>query len=116
MTEPAKRPSAQARAARCWLASAYAIGCLGVDGPGTAIGTHGRARHHLDAAPNSQFRLPRHHFGSSEVHGIEARGAIAVQLHARYGLVEAGVQRSDAGDVATLLADRRHTAQYHFFH
>ena len=50
--------------------------------------------------------LSAHDLGGGEIHGIEAGGAEAADLHAGHGLAEARLQRGEARDVATGLADR----------
>ncbi len=66
----------------------------------------------LDAAADRGLALARHDLRRRHVGGFEARGAEAVDLHARHGL---GVARDDgrgAGDVRALLADRHDAAQH----
>ena len=80
--------------------------------PGAAVGAHGHARHRFDAAADRGLALARHDLRRRHVGGFEARGAEAVDLHARHGL---GIARDDgrgAGDVGTLLADRHDAAQH----
>ena len=50
--------------------------------------------------------LARHDLRRGDVDGLEARGAEAVDLHARHALGIARDERRGAGDVAALLADR----------
>ena len=83
-----------------------------IDRPGTAIGAHRHARHRLDAAADGGLALARHDLRRRHVGGFEARGAEAVDLHARHGL---GVARHDgggAGNVGALLADRHDAAEH----
>ena len=64
------------------------------------------AAHRFDAAADRQVVLAAHHLRRGEIHRIEARGAEAVDLHARHRVAEARGQRAHAGDVAAGLADR----------
>ncbi len=50
--------------------------------------------------------LTAHDLGSGEIHGIEARGAEAVDLDAGHGFAKARLDRREAGDVGAGLADR----------
>ena len=56
--------------------------------------------------------MPGHDLRGGEIHRIEARGAEAVDLHARHLLAEAGLQHRRAGDVAARLADRIDAAEH----
>ena len=47
-----------------------------------------------------------------EVHRVEARGAEAIDLHARHSVAEAGDQRRGARDVAARFADRIDAAEH----
>src|SRR6185312_5536956 len=57
------------------------------------------------------FVLSRHHFGGSEIDGVEAGGAKAIDLHTRYAVAEAGNERSRARNVATRLTYRIDAAE-----
>ena len=57
--------------------------------------------------------LAGHDLGGGEIHRVEARGAEAVDLHARHAVAEAGNERRGAGDVAARLADRIDAAEHH---
>ena len=54
-----------------------------VERPGAAVGAHRHARHRLDAAGDDQVLPARAHLLRRDVHRLEARGAEAVELHAR---------------------------------
>ena len=56
--------------------------------------------------------LAAHDLGGGEIHGIEAGGAEAADLHARHGFAEAGLQRGEAGDVGAGFADRIDHAEH----
>ena len=53
--------------------------------PGAAVGANGHAAHALDAASHYQVFPARTHLLRRQVHGLQARGAEAVDLHARRG-------------------------------
>ena len=67
----------------------------------------------LDAAADRHVVLAGHHLRGGEVDRIEARGAEAVDLHARDRVAVAGVERRGARDVAARLADRIDAAEHH---
>ena len=50
--------------------------------------------------------LAGHDLGGGEIHGIEAGGAEAADLHAGDGFAEPRLQRREARDIGTGLADR----------
>ncbi len=56
--------------------------------------------------------LPTHHLRGGKIHGIEAGSAEAADLHAGHALAEAGLQRGEAGDVGSRLADRIDHAEH----
>ena len=58
------------------------------------------------AAADHEFMLAGHDLGGGKVHGIEAGGAEAADLHAGHGFAEARLQRREARDVGAGLADR----------
>ena len=64
------------------------------------------------AAADHQFMLAAHDLGGGKVHGIEAGGAEAADLHAGHGLAEARLQRGKARDVAAGFADRIDHAEH----
>ena len=84
-----------------------------IDRPCAARRAHADAAHGFDAAADGDVLHARHHLRGGEVHGVEARGAEAVDLHARHLLAEAGLQRRGARDVAARLADRIDAAEHH---
>ena len=57
--------------------------------------------------------LAGHDLGGGEIHGIEAGGAEAADLHAGDGFAEARLQRGEARDVAAGLTDRIDHAEDH---
>ena len=58
--------------------------------PGAARGADADAAHRFDAAADGHLVLPGHDLGGGEVHGVETRGAEAVDLHARHVVAVAG--------------------------
>ena len=50
--------------------------------------------------------LAAHHLGCGKIHGVEAGGAEAADLHAGHGFAEARLQRGEARDVGAGFADR----------
>ncbi|MGY4484635.1 hypothetical protein ACVWWR_003826 [Bradyrhizobium sp. LM3.2] len=50
--------------------------------------------------------LPAHHLGCGKIHGVQAGGTEAADLHAGHGLAEARLQRRKARDVGAGFADR----------
>ena len=84
-----------------------------VNRPGTAVRTHGHTAHGLDTATNGHFGFARFYLGCGHVHGFEARCAETVELETGGTLIVTGSQHGGAGDVGTLLADRRDDAQNH---
>ena len=65
----------------------------------------------IHAAADHEAGLAGHDLRGGRVHGLETRGAEAVDRHAGNGLGEAGHHRRGAGDVGALLADRHDAAQ-----
>ena len=55
--------------------------------------------------------LAAHDLGGGEIHGIEAGGAEAVDLHAGHGFAETRLQRRETRDVGAGLADRIDAAE-----
>jgi hypothetical protein len=118
ITDPAKRPSSQARAARWWLWTANSSSSRRVKAmdPATAIATdfipqgisadliatrEGFTRRELDEFA-VQSRLPaRAHAGGNLVHGLQPGAAEAVELHAGHSLGHARLDRGGAGDIRT---------------
>ena len=82
-----------------------------IDRPGAAGGADADAAHRFDAAADRHVLLAGHHLRGGEVHGVEARGAEAVDLHARHVVAVIGDERRRAGDVAAGLADRIDAAE-----
>ena len=81
--------------------------------PGAAVGADGDARHAFDAAGDDHVFPAARHFLRRQVHGLEAGGAEAVDLHAGDLHVPAGLQRRRLGDHRALLADGRDDAHHH---
>src|SRR5439155_9318233 len=69
------------------------------------------AAHGLGAAADHEFMLAGHDLGGSKVHGIEAGGAESADLDAGDGFAEARIDRREARDVASGLADRINHAE-----
>jgi len=74
------------------------VGGLRVHRPGAAVGAHRHAAHALDAAADRQIRLAREHLLRGGVHRLQARRAVAVELHAGGAVVPAGVEGCGLGD------------------
>ena len=55
----------------------------GIDRPGAAGGADADAAHGFHAAADRHVLLPGHDLGRGEIDRVEARGAEAVDLHAR---------------------------------
>jgi hypothetical protein len=85
---------------------------LRVQHPRTAIAAHGNPRHGLHAANHDQILKTGPDLHCPQVHGFQARGAEAVDLHARHVDSPVGHQGSRLGDVGALVADRCHAAQH----
>jgi|GEM_PF-2891026 len=85
----------------------------GIHRPGAAGRADADAAHRFRAAADHELMLAGHDLGRGEVHGIEAGGAEAADLHARHLLAEAGVQRRETGDVGPGLADWIDHAEHH---
>ncbi len=86
---------------------------LGVHRPGATVAAHRHAAHGFHAAGEDQ--VPPSHLRPSaprDVHGLEARGAEPVELHAGHGVRQAGLERRGLGDVHALVADRAHAAEH----
>ena len=81
--------------------------------PGAAVGADRHAAHAFHAAGHHQVFPARAHLLRRHVHGLQAGGAEAVELHAGAAEVPAGLQRRDLGDHRALLADRRDHAHHH---
>ncbi len=60
----------------------------------------------LGTAADHEFMLAGHDLGGGKVHGIEAGGAEAADLHAGHGFAETRLQRREARDIGAGLADR----------
>ena len=67
----------------------------------------------FDAAADRHVVLAAHHLRGGEIDQVEARGAEAVDLHARHRVAEARGERAHAGDVAARFADRVDAAHHH---
>ena len=89
---------------------------LGLQGPGAAVSSHGHARHHFHAAADGQVGLARHDPRCGNGHRLQARAAVAVDLHAGHRLVIVGLQHRHAGEIAPLLAHGHDAAQHHIVH
>ena len=85
---------------------------LRVHRPGAAVGAHRHARHRLDAAGEDEVLPAGGDLLGGDVDGLQARGAEAVELDARDGVRQAGLDRGGLGDVRALVADRRHAAEH----
>ena len=85
----------------------------GIDRPGAARGADADAAHGFDAAADRHLLLAGHDLRRGEVHRVEARGAEAVDLHARHLVAVIGRERRGARDVAARLADRIDAAEHH---
>ena len=77
----------------------------GVDGDGGAVGAHGDAAHHLDAAGDVAVAGAGADLVGGEVHRFEARGAEAVDREAGDLLADSRGEDGGAGEAAALLAD-----------
>ena len=86
---------------------------LRIDRPGVAGRADADAAHGFDAAGDDHVVLAGGDRGVGEVDRVEAGGAVAVDLHARHGVREAGGEDGVAGDVAARLADRIDAAEDH---
>ena len=73
---------------------------LGIHRPGAAVGAHRHARHRLHAAGEDEVLPAGGDLLGGDVDGLEARGAEAVELHARDRVGQAGLDRGGLGDVA----------------
>jgi hypothetical protein len=82
-----------------------------IDRPGAAGCAEADAAHRLDAAADRHVLLAGHHLSRREVHGVESRGAEAVDLHAGDMVAVVGDERRRAGNVAAGLADRIDAAE-----
>jgi hypothetical protein len=78
--------------------------------PGAAVAADRHPRHALDAAGDDEVLPAARDLLRGEVHGLEARRAEAVDLHARDLDVPAGLERRRLRDHRALLADRRDDA------
>jgi hypothetical protein len=83
---------------------------LGVHRPGAAVGADRHAAHALHAAGHDQVFPARAHFLRRHVHGLQTRGAEAVELHAGALEVPAGLQRRHLGQHRALFAHGRDDA------
>ncbi len=139
ITEPAKRPSASRLRGALLRADGVGVDVLaaelldrgdqvGADAlgherrvvvglrvhrPGAAVGAHRHARHRLDAAGEHEVLPAGGDLLRGDVHGLEARRAEAVELHAGDGVRQAGLDRGGLGDVRALVADGRDAAEHH---
>ena len=85
---------------------------LRVHRPRAAVGAHRHARHRLDAAGQHEVLPAGRDLLGGDVDGLQAGGAEAVELDARDGLRQPGLDRGGLGDVGALVADRRHAAEH----
>ena len=67
----------------------------------------------LDAAANRHVVLAGHHLGRGEIDRVEPGGAEPAELHARYFIAVAGLERGRARDHAAGLPDRIDTTHHH---
>ncbi len=88
----------------------------GSTGHAPARGADADAAHGFDAAAHGHAVLARHHLRGGEVHGVEAGGAEAVDLHAGDVRAVIGDQGRGAGDVAARLPHRIDAAEDHVVH
>jgi hypothetical protein len=67
----------------------------------------GSCAHALHAARDHQVFPAGAHLLRGHVHGFQARGAEAIELHAGAAVIPAGLERRDLGDHRALFADGR---------
>jgi hypothetical protein len=79
--------------------------------PGSAVGSQRHTGHRFDATGEDEVLESGADLLGGDVDGFEPGGAEAVDLNAGDGLVEAGGDRGDTGDVAALFADWRDDAE-----
>ena len=89
---------------------------LRVLGPGTAIRTYRHPAHAFHATGHHQVFPAGAHLLRRHVHGLQARGAKAVELHARTAEVPPGLERRYLGDHRALLANWRDHSHHHVVH
>ena len=85
---------------------------LGVHRPGAAVGAHRDAAHRLDATGEDEVLPAGGDLLGGDVDGLEAGRAEAVELDAGDGVRQTGLDGGGLGDVAALVADRRHAAEH----
>ena len=66
----------------------------------------------FDTAADHELMLAAHHLGGGKIHGVEAGGAEAADLHAGHGLAETRVECRETRDVAAGFADRIDHAEH----
>jgi hypothetical protein len=71
----------------------------GIHRPGAAGSADADTAHGLGAAADHEFMLAGHDLGGGKIHGIEAGGAEAADLHAGNGFAEPRLQRRKARNV-----------------
>ena len=89
---------------------------LGVERPGSAIGTHRHPRHGLDAPGHDQFFPAGAHLHGRHVDRLGTRGAKAIDLHTGHAHVPTGIEDGGAGNICALVADGRDAAKHHVVH
>ena len=102
----------QIRANALWHKGRGRVG-FGVHGPGAAVGANWHAAHALHATGDHQVFPAGAHFLGRHVHGFQAGGAKAVDLHARAGEIPACFQRGHLGNHRALLPHGRDHAHDH---
>ena len=85
----------------------------GIDRPGTAGRADAHPAHGFDAAADRQLLLSGHDLRGGKIHGVEARRAEPIDLHAGHAVAVAGNQRRDARDIGSGLADRIDDTHHH---
>ncbi len=86
-------------------------GDRGIHADAKARRAHADAAHGLDTAADRHLLLAGHDLGCGKVHRIKARGAEAVDLHARHLRAIASLERHGAGDIGRGLAHRIDAAE-----
>jgi hypothetical protein len=81
--------------------------------PGAAVRAHGHARHAFDAAGDDQVFPAAGDFLRAQVDGLQARGAKAVDLHARDAEVPARLEQRRFGQHRALVANGGDAAHHH---
>ena len=84
-----------------------------IDRPGAAGRADADPAHGFDAAADRHLLLPGHDLRGGEIHGVEAGGAEAIDLHAGDAVAITGDQRRGARDIGGGFADRIDDAHDH---